>query len=535
MAYDVVARRTVVTNSLGFATTYVGNENGLVVEMQDARGGVTLTQYSEYNEVLSETDALGFVTVHTYDEEGSCLITTLPSGAKLRREYDEQNRLVALTDVVNGKWQWTYDAVGNLTARTNPLGNTERYEYKNGLLVRQLETARQILELAYDEDGNLLTAQTNNGQQSRWLYDQWGRVRKATDARGNVQWRAYDLLGRVLTLHEPDGNVRRFLYDALNNVVRAQDRNHDVQYSYRGLGRLIRRVEAGTAIEFLHDTEEQLRAIVNEHGLTYRFDLDGEGDVITEAGFDGLTRRYQRDASGRVLAVLLPTNERTQYTYDNDGRITEVVYGNGGRERYSYRADGMMLEASTDTSTVHFTRDVLGNILQEAQGIHTVKSLYDPLGYRFNVSSSLGAEVDYQRTEQGDIERIKTGNWQALLERDAQGLELHRTLSNNVRTRWKRDALGRPIEQRISTGLGGKERTRAYQWQKDDRLTQLQDSLYGRATFEHDTVGNLIATSFDDGTRELRVSDAVGNLFTSTGRRDRRYGLAGELLESKGT
>jgi hypothetical protein len=28
----------VVNNSLGYATTYVGNENGLVVEVQDAQG-----------------------------------------------------------------------------------------------------------------------------------------------------------------------------------------------------------------------------------------------------------------------------------------------------------------------------------------------------------------------------------------------------------------------------------------------------------------------------------------------------------------
>jgi hypothetical protein len=45
--------------------------------------------------------------------------------------------------------------------------------------------------------------------------------------------------------NEPDGNVRRFTYDALDNVVRAQDWHHDVQYAYRGMGRMIRRTEAG--------------------------------------------------------------------------------------------------------------------------------------------------------------------------------------------------------------------------------------------------------------------------------------------------
>ena len=49
LVYDLEARRTVVTNSMGHATTYQGNENGLVVEMWDARGGVTRTEYNKYN------------------------------------------------------------------------------------------------------------------------------------------------------------------------------------------------------------------------------------------------------------------------------------------------------------------------------------------------------------------------------------------------------------------------------------------------------------------------------------------------------
>jgi YD repeat-containing protein len=121
----------------------------------------------------------------------------------------------------------------------------------------------ELKAFRYDAQGNVREVQTADGQRSRWLYDGWGRVHKATDAWGNVQWRAYDLLSRVTTVHEPDGNVRRFSYEALGHVTRAQDRHHDVQYAYRGLGRLIRRVEAGTAVEFLHDTEERLRAVVN--------------------------------------------------------------------------------------------------------------------------------------------------------------------------------------------------------------------------------------------------------------------------------
>jgi YD repeat-containing protein len=320
-------------------------------------------------------------------------------------------------------------------------------------------------------------------------------------------------------------------------VVRVQERLHDVHYSYRGLGRLIRRAEAGTTIEFLHDTEEQLRAIVNEHGLTYRFELDGAGDVITEAGFDGLTRRYQRDAGGRVVALELPTGQRTHYRYDPAGRVTQVQYGDGSTETYKYRVDGALLEASNETTTVAFTRDGQGQVLQEQQGEHTLSSAYDARGRRNRLRSSLGADMQYTHDRQGAVTQMQAGSWQALFERDAQGLEVQRTLSGGVRTRSERDSLGRLREQRISVGLGGRQsgRTRSYGWQAGDRLSQIQDSRYGLTQYEHDAVSNLATTTYDDGTRELRLPDAVGNRSSRADRQDRRFGPAGQLLDAHGT
>jgi YD repeat-containing protein len=498
---------------------------------------VTLTKYNEYNEVLSETDPLGHATRYAYDERGNCLITAMPGGAQLQREYDVQDRCVALTDAVGGQWQWTYDPAGNLSARTNPLGNTERYEYANGLLVCLVETGKRVTELTYDTAYNLLSPRLPEGLPSHWLCDGWGRARKSTDARGNVQWREYDLLNRLLTMHEPDGNVRRFAYDALNNIVRTQDRSSDVQYAYRGLGSLMRRIEAGTVVEFWHDTEEQLRAVVNEHGLAYRFELDGEGNVITEVGFDGLTRRYQRDVSGRVVELELPTGLLTRYAYDSVGRITQVHYGDGSREAYNYRPDGLLLAATNDTLAVTFEHDVMGNLLRETQGLHVVSSEADVKGHRVSLTSSLGAQVSYTRDAAGRVEQLQAGRWQARFERDAQGLELRRQLPRGVHLRSVRDPLGRLSEQRVSTGMGGSlsSRTRTYHWQADDRLTQIADSQRGLTRFEHDAVGNLVATTFGDGQRQLRQPDAVSNLFTTAERRERQYGSAGQLLVANGT
>ncbi|RZJ90006.1 MAG: RHS repeat protein, partial [Hymenobacter sp.] len=462
-------------------------------------------------------------------------LITDPDGATLRRAYDAQDQLVKIINAVGAQWQRTYDLAGNQVAETDPLGLLEQHDYVGGLLHRLVSTAGQVTDFVYDLTGNLLEVQRGANRRQRWLYDQWGRVRKFTDERGNVQWREYDLLNRVTVIHEPDGNVRSFIYDGLNNVIRSTDRQHDVQYAYRGLSRLIRRVEAGTATEFLHDTEEQLRAIVNEHGLTYRFELDRQGAVTKETGFDGLIRHYKLDAGGRVLTVTLPTGQQTRYAYDKANRLTQVVYADGNIENFTYRLDGMLLAATNNTLAVTFERDIVGNVLREIQGAHTVISVYNAQGQRDALTSSLGASVRYTRDQAGRVAQVQAGKWQALIERDAQGLELQRTLSGGVRTQWRHNALGLPVEQRISAGWSRPERMRTYHWQEADRLTQIQDNQSGLTRFTHDAVGNLAVTVFSDGTMQLRQPDLVGNLFATPDRQDRRYGPAGQLLEALGT
>jgi RHS repeat-associated protein len=535
--YYPEANQTIVIDSVGAQRVYEYDpEMGVVTRLFDARGGLTVTEYNEYMEVVSITDSLGNETRYEYDYRGNCLLTELPDGAMLQRQFDEQDRLTQLTDTVGGQWQWSYSDQGQVTQRTDPTGRVIRYSYLDGRPHTVSDPITGYLTtFIYDAVGNLCEVRTSDGLSTRWLYDRWSRIYKITDQRGNVQWREYDLLSRTTVVHEPDGNVRRFTYDALDNVIYAEDRTHKIRYAYRGLGRLVQRVESDRVVEFFHDTEERLRAIVNELGLLYRFELDAEGDVITETGFDGRTRHYQRDVRGRITEMVLPNGQRTRYSYDRNSRVTEVVYGDGCTETFSYREDGAMLQAVNDSIAVTFELDILGRVRKEQQGEHSVLSVYNELGQRSGVMSSLGADVQYTHTLSGEVEKISAGNWQALFEHNAQGLEIQRSLSGGVEARWQHDSVGRPIEQRVRTrNHQSTEWVRTYNWQHEDRLARILDSQFGATRYEHDIVGNLSAATFEDGTRELRMPDAVGNLFHTLQREDCQYGLSGELLKSNG-
>lgn len=75
-------------------------------------------------------------------------------------------------------------------------------------------------------------------------------------------------------------------------------------------------------------------------------------------------------------------------------------------------------------------------------------------------------------------------------------------------------------------------------WRLNNRLLKLIDSFNRETVFQHDALGNLLSARYSDNTFELRMPDAVGNLFKTTQQKDREYGPAGQLLathSAKGT
>jgi RHS repeat-associated protein len=539
LTYNKEERWTVVENSLGHRTKYFWNELNLVWKIIDPLGGERTFRYGAFAQKLSETDELGFTTYYFYDEMGNQTEVQHPDGAKESYVFDKNCRLLAATDANGGSWKWNYNDAGQVTERLNPANEQTSYFYKKGLLERiENASAGQTL-LNYDAQQNLHQLVTPDGAESRWEFDSLGRCIQSFDPKGNRQERTFDRLNRVIKQREADGNTRQINYDHEGNIIRAQDKQHDIQFEYQGFNRLKARSEAGTKVKFAYNTEENLIGILNEHGFAYRFTYDARGEVQTESGFDSLTRRYLRDAAGRITEVKRPSNRFSKYDYDARGRVTEVNHSDGTWERFAYRADGELMEATNTHVAVLFERDPLGRVLKENQGGFWVESVFDKLGRRSEVHSSLGANLLINRNQMGDVERLFVEDgaegWEAKFTRDKVGLEIERQLPGGVRSQWDRDEIGRPLKQEIHTAGNKRERTRTYKWDVNDRLKQLSDSQKGTTQFEHDAFGNLVSAQYGDFSFEFRMPDAVGNLFRSQDLKDRKYGQAGQLLESKGT
>jgi RHS repeat-associated protein len=530
LAYDFqyFDNKTIVTNSLGNTAIYL-HKNGLVTREINSRSAQKRFNYNAFSELTNEFDALDNITFFEYDARGHKTLTQWPDGSTVSTVY-KNDLPVSSVDPKGCEWLWKYDEAGNLTERILPTGSNVQYTYHNGLLTATIDGAGNTTRFNYDKDYNLKDVIAPDNTISSWLYDKLGRCTKYTDAGGNTTWSEYDIKGRLVKINEPDGNVRHFEYDGLDNVIRATDRERKIRFEYGPTDNVIARYEGNSTIKFKYNTEEELTEIINEQGHQYTFLRDSEGDVIRETGFDGITYKYQRDLAGRIIKVLKPGNESVSYWYDKLDQVVQTSHSNGENITYTYDRSGLLTEAVNQHAFIRFEYDSLGRKIKENQNGSVIISEYDVLNNRIHITSDQGADVQIHYTEMGEVAGISTNNWNAKMQYDELGMETRRFLPGSIITKWVRDKTGRPIEQVISNNT--RRRTRLYKWQINDKLSEITDNSTGPAKFEHDVFGNLIGAVYGNGNKQYRVPDIVSNYFKTPDGTDRKYGKAGQLIES---
>ncbi|MBU6951368.1 DUF6531 domain-containing protein [Hahella sp. HN01] len=530
LVYDDEKSLTIVQNSLGYQTVY-HHDGALPHRIETASGGVIVNEYNEYYQVTCETNELGLSTRYDYDPRGNLTQITQPDGSTLQMEFDERDNFIKAKDLNNGEWRWEYDENDQLVAKSDPLNRRTRYAYQNGKLTSVINVSGYETTLQYDGYGNPCVVSSAKGVKQEWVYDNHGRTTITTNPQGNQKRVQYDLLGRVTEIAEADGNVKSFQYDPEGNVVRATDAHLDVHFSYQGLGKMGSRTQAGTTLQFEYDTEEQLIGIINEHGHAYRFELGPSGEILTESGFDGLLRRCEYNPAGQIRRVTRSSGRYSDYAYDAMGRIVRVLHSDGEEERYQYRADGKLMKAVNVDASLEFERDVIGRIIKESNGEHWVLSEFNREDKRTRLTSSLGAAQSIQRDKFNNPSLIVMGEdaFTIAIDRDSLGSELARHLPGGVSSRWKRDKFGRPHQLTLSQG-DKNQLARTYFWGMNARLEKIHDSQRGVTVFSHDELGHLVSARYGDGEMDLRMPDAVGNLFQTYNRKDREYGAGGQLL-----
>ena len=521
---------TIVENAVGSKTAHYHRE-GLVVRTVNSLGGETLSTYDAEQNLIGEQDPVGNVKNYKYDDKGNITEIGLPGGGVTKITYNNFNQPLTVTLANGAAWQYEYDEQGNLIAETNPLGATTRYTIMDGLLKSITNASALTTRFEYNRQYQLIQANFPNGNHVSYAYDAIGRLKTITDPNGNRQIREYDLVDNITEITNPNNTIQ-LKYDNKGNVIHAKDKLQEVQMSYDFFGNVTKRTQAGTSVQLVYNKEGQLTGVINEHGHRYHFNLDSDGNVIKEVGFDNITKEYIRNTAGQVMKINRPGNKYTQYEYDTAGNVIGIQYHDGATEEYEYDALGQLIAANNEHTEVKYKYNVLGQIIEETQGEHKITHTYDNITNQcLNLQSSLGANIQYAYTKQGFLQNMQAGQWQAQFNYNRLGQEIERLLPGQIAIKHQYDELGNLIKQNVQHA-SRLTRYRQYTWTHGERITQITDSHQGTQQYRHDALGNLAQVIHGDGSIEYRLPDAMGNLFTSADKKDRQYGKAGQLLKS---
>ncbi|MCY9545418.1 hypothetical protein [Lysinibacillus xylanilyticus] len=135
---------------------------------------------------------------------------------------------------------------------------------------------------------------------------------------------------------------------------------------------------------------------------------------------------YERSLAGLVQRIQRPGNRWTAYQHDGLGNIIRADYYDDTWETFGYDKNGSLIETENEQVTVKFERDLSGQVIKEWQNDHWIANSYDEIGNRSQITSSLGANIDVARNENGNVSQITASrsaqeHWTAAIQYNALG------------------------------------------------------------------------------------------------------------------
>ncbi|MFI0907077.1 DUF6531 domain-containing protein [Streptomyces sioyaensis] len=488
-SYDGRGQLTGVTNALGHTTHIECDPAGLPVTVTDPQGAITRYQRDSFGRVTSITDPLGHTThltwtvegkltsridpdgtgeSWTYDGEGNCITHTDANGSVTQYEYTHFDLLATKTGPDGVRYEFTHDTNLQLTKVINPQGLEWTYEYDPaGRLISETDFDGRTLTYAYDAAGQLVCRTNALGQSINYTRNSLGQVseRATPDARTVY---AYDPAGRLIQATNPDA-VLALDYDPLGRLLSETVNGRTLSNSYDMLGRRThRRTPTGAESAWTYDASGN-RTALNASGHEIAFTHDAAGRETVRHLGEHLTLSHTWSATGRLtgqsLTAAAGTVQRRAYTYRADGNLTGIDDHLNGPRAFDLDAAGRVTAVHARNWTETYAYDDTGN---QASADWPAKHP--------------GSEARGSRTYTGT--RI-TSAGQVRYEHDAQGrITLHQ-----------------------KTRLSRKPDTWRYEWDADDRLTNVTTPNGQRWHYLYDPLGRRLAKQqlADDGTVLERV------------------------------
>lgn len=552
---DVVNQLIKKTDPMGNVTTYEYDTQGFQNKINYPDGTSDSYVYNANGEVVSHTNRQGYTTSYTRNDRGDVIVQTNADGSTVKYEYNEDGYPIKIQNELGYNTVYEYDKNNNLIKETDPRGNSVVYEYDaNDNQTKVTYSNMDKEEYEYDEKDRLIYKQVN-GIETRYEYSEYGVIR---EYGGIVDTKyTYDNLGRVKEIEYIDGLTEQFVYDLVGKILRKTDvLGNTTSFSYDKNENLLEEKTDLVKTTYQYNKNNQVTKKVSEYtsmntqAVSFDFELPGEegpggggdGGIIGSDTPDQTTIDYAYDSSGRLIKETIqekrsnntsgattqiisyqyskdqlvkeidPLVYTKQYTYNNRGLVSKIIYSDGTSDSYLYDASGKLVEETNRVgATTKKQYDSNGNLILVTNALGNQNSyVYDVRNRLVKEISPLGYTVEYIYDSRGNKITTKTnGIIVESYEYDENNLPKKVYDIHNQYVTFEYDLFGKVIKETSSIGT-----VKEYTYNQNQLLMQVKQDKTVWAKYTYDKYGQVITEQ-----------DQRGNTYTYT------YNSHGELIE----
>ena len=434
---------------------------------------------------------------------------------------------------------------------------------------------------AYDERGDLVSAQDADGFSAHYAYDDEHRLAADTDRTGLCFHFVYDREGRcveswgdypgkrdpslieelpkrladgvtrVKGIHHcrfdymPNGysevadstQVRKYFGNEHGTLDKKVEDRGVMTATYREDGHILSRTDPMEATAtFERDQRGRLVKLIDPLGRVTAVERDGDGLPVALTDPAGGIVKLERDARGNLILVSDPAGSVSTFRRDERGLLTGVVSPTGVKRTFAYDAYGNLVLITGPTGGLwRFAYDALGRRLSRTDPLGAETQYgYSPRGDLISVRDPLGRVTRYTYdgeahltqivSPQGRVTSLTWGGYHKLCARkDANGHDVYlryNTEGELVEVHNERGEIHRLTYS--GNGFVIRETTvdgRDLRFRRDlcGRVIWLVNGLREITEIEYDLAGQVVKRKFDDGASEEFSYDPRGELIRAKG------------------
>jgi len=334
----------------------------------------------------SLTDPAQDVIRYAFDFNGNQTAVTNRKNAAFTTIFDPNNRVATNSTPLTKKTISSYETRGLLAFLQEPTGDTNAFRYDvAGRLTNRTDKVG-VLTHRYDANNNLtnLTERTWNSvtQNVHWSFDAYNRVATYRDANSNLLQYAYDENGNLKKLIYPGGKEVNYSYDSQNHLTNVTDwasRTTSLEYDLAGQLRIIRRPNktvrtidydaAGRSTNIVERTDSGSVIVQFKLGWNAASRMDWEFTAPLPHDVTPTVPTMTYDADNRI-----ETFDGNSVTHDDDGNMTYGPVTNASFATYSYDARNRLL----GVGNVSYAYDPQGNRIAVTNGTNVTRFVVNP-------------------------------------------------------------------------------------------------------------------------------------------------------------